>query len=213
MIGSRTAPLCLPRPLFGPDSIDEVPHVTASQAIEDLQDTNEVPNVYTGKYGQLLGEVPPGQNYHFFTKEMGYPAPIFAWRSRFSDFLYKADPTKPVRTIVASLGAYSGPFHWKNRKFTIDEFKRLQTFPDDYQIVGGANIVQRQIGNSVPPLFAECLAKAVRQQLFGVDLRIAVVVSRRLSHLRCQKESQGERDTSTTGKASAQEHEIVVRRN
>ena len=63
---------------------------------------------------------------------MGHPEPRFAWRSRFSDFLYKADPEKPVRTIVAKLGAYSGPFHWKNRKFTLEEFKRLQTFPDNY---------------------------------------------------------------------------------
>ncbi len=50
-------------------------------------------------------------NYHYFTKELGYPQPIFAWRSRFSDFLYKADPNKPTKTIVARLGKYSGPFH------------------------------------------------------------------------------------------------------
>jgi DNA (cytosine-5)-methyltransferase 1 len=106
---------------------------------------------------------------------MGYPQPIFAWRSRFSDFLYKSDPSKPVRTIVAQLGKYSGPFHWKNRKFTLQEFKRLQTFPDDYQFAGGLNSALQQIGNSVPPAFAEKLARAVLQQLFGMDSGIDLI--------------------------------------
>lgn len=101
---------------------------------------------------------------------MGYPNPMFAWRSRFSDFLYKAEPEKPVRTIVAKMGAYSGPFHWKNRKFTLQEFKRLQTFPDNYDFAGNLNTALQQIGNSVPPAFAEQMSWAVLQQLFRVPL-------------------------------------------
>ena len=85
---------------------------------------------------------------------MGHPNPIFAWRSKFSDFLYKADPTTPIRTLKASGGQYTGPFHWCNRRFTITELKRLQTFPDDYEFVGNYAIGQKQIGNSVPPQFA-----------------------------------------------------------
>ena len=68
------------------------------------------------------------------------------------------------------MGAYSGPFHWKNRKFTLPEFKRLQTFPDDYEFFGSLNIVLKQLGNSVPPTFAEQLAKAILQQLFNLPL-------------------------------------------
>ncbi len=93
-----------------------------------------------GRYGSLLDSIPPGLNYSFCTEEMGHPNPIFAWRSKFSDFLYKADPNMPVRTIKASGGAYTGPFHWDNRFFTYPEYKRLQTFPDDYEI-SGKNIV------------------------------------------------------------------------
>jgi DNA (cytosine-5)-methyltransferase 1 len=175
LIGTRGGRVHFPRPTHGPDSALGLPHVTAAQAIADLQDPNEPNHTYNGKYGHLLSEVPPGQNYHYFTREMGYPNPLFAWRSRFSDFLYKADPSKPVRTIVAKLGAYSGPLHWKNRKFTLEEFKRLQSFPDDYQFVGGLGAALQQIGNSVPPKFAEQLARCVKQQLFGVDMGVEVI--------------------------------------
>lgn len=175
LVGTRISNFKFPRPTHGPDSIDKLPHVSALQAIADLQDPDEPTHSYTGKYGKLLEEVPPGRNYSYFTKELGYPQPIFAWRSRFSDFLYKSDPDKPVRTIVAQLGKYSGPFHWKNRKFTLQEFKRLQTFPDDYKFAGGLNSALQQIGNSVPPAFAEKLASAVLQQLFGMDLGIDLI--------------------------------------
>lgn len=164
-----------PKPTNGPDSLNETAFVSALEAIADLQDPDELPHKYNGKYGNLLEEVPPGHNYLYFTREMGYPEPRFAWRSRFSDFLYKADPEKPVRTIVAQLGAYSGPFHWLNRKFTLEEFKRLQTFPDNYDFAGSLTSALRQIGNSVPPLFAEHLAQAVLQQIFGANLDLQLI--------------------------------------
>ena len=168
MVGTRIGNHFLfPRPTHGSDSEFKTPHLTCGEAVADLQAPAEAVHDYNGKYGARLKEVPPGMNYHFFTKELGYPNPVFAWRSRFSDFLYKADPNKTVKTIVSRLGAYSGPFHWKNRKFTVDEFKRLFTFPDDYQLAGGKNIVLQQLGNSVVPSFAKQLALAVAKQVFG----------------------------------------------
>lgn len=177
MFGAKGLEIRFPRPTCGPNSEQQLPYVSALSAMADLQDENEPSHSYSGKYGALLAEVPAGNNYHYFTREMGYPQPVFAWRSRFSDFLYKADPDKPVRTVVASLGAYSGPFHWKNRKFTLPEFKRLQTFPDDYEFAGGMNAALKQLGNSVPPQFAEALANAVLGQVFaaGNDVELLAV--------------------------------------
>lgn len=170
LVGIQDGKFKFTRPIDGSDSPNNHSHISALEAIVDLQDPFEPEHHYSGKYGNLFTEVPPGMNYHYFTKEMGYPNPIFAWRSRFSDFLYKANPHKPLRTIVAQLGAYSAPFQWKNRKFTLQEFKRLQTFPDDYEFAGSLNTILKQIGNSVPPNFAEKLAMAVLQQLFAGDL-------------------------------------------
>lgn len=170
LVGTQGGDFKFTRPTHGTDSSSQKPYISALEAIADLQDPDEPIHSYSGKYGKLLEEVPPGMNYHYFTREMGYYNPIFAWRSRFSDFLYKAEPEKPVRTIVAKMGAYSGPFHWKNRKFTLQEFKPLQTFPDNYQFAGNHTTQLQQIGNSVPPAFAEQLARAVLQQRVGVPL-------------------------------------------
>ena len=81
--------------------------------------------------------------------------------------MYKADPEVPVRTIKAQGGQYTGPLHWDSRYFSYSEFKRLQTFPDDYQISGNKQVAVQQIGNSVPPQLARTLALAIRIQVFG----------------------------------------------
>jgi len=161
-----------PRPLFGPDSIDKRPHISASAAFEDLKCNERLDDLVFsgGKYSHLLKEVPPGGNYLYFTDKRGYPNPIFAYRSRFSDFLYKADPHKPTKTLIASPGKYTGPLHWDNRYLSISEYKRLQGFPDDYQLTGNRTEQIRQIGNSVSPKLAYYVAQAVANQIFQMKL-------------------------------------------
>ena len=167
LVGVRTDQTFLfPRPLFGPDSPHKTPYVCAGAAINDLQDDNEPYHEYDGKYGYLLSGIPEGMNYSFYTAEMGHPSPVFAWRSKFSSFLYKIAQNRPVKTIQAQLGKFAGPFHWKNRRLTIAELKRLQSFPDDYEFFGSYNVVAEQIGNSVPPRLATYLAQAVMRQIF-----------------------------------------------
>lgn len=163
-------PFLFPRPTHGQDSFLGIPHYSSQSAISDLPVING--KKLTGKYGHLLAEIPPGLNYSFFTEKMGHPSPIFAWRSKFSDFLYKADPSKPVRTIKAQGGQYTGPFHWESRSFTADELKRLQTFPDKYQLTGSRGQVIKQLGNSVPPQFARILALSVLAQVFNYSIPV-----------------------------------------
>ena len=173
ILGIQEGSYEFPRPTHGPDSPGKRPHFTAKKAIADLvwQDANE-PKSINGRYGHLLNDIPPGLNYSFYTEKMGHPTPIFAWRSKFSDFLYKADPNAPTRTIKAQGGLYTGPFHWDSRPFTIAEFKRLQTFPDEYIISGGRQAVIQQIGNSVPPQLARILALSILDQVFGIEIPV-----------------------------------------
>ncbi len=169
IVGTQNCDFNFPRPTHGPDSFENRPFFTACEALKSVpKDENNQLADLNGRYGHLLKEIPPGLNYSFFTEKLGHPKPLFAWRSKFSDFLYKADPDKPVRTIKAQGGQYTGPFHWDNRPFTTNELKRLQTFPDDYNISGGRTTVIHQIGNSVPPQLSRMLAISIMDQVFRV---------------------------------------------
>jgi DNA (cytosine-5)-methyltransferase 1 len=174
IVGLQEGEYYFPVPSHGPDSSDNRPYYTASKAIEGIISREKTG--LNGRHGHLLNDIPPGLNYSFYTERMGHPFPHFSWRSKFSDYLYKADPETPVRTIKAQGGQYTGPFHWNNRTFSIEEIKRLQTFPDDYIINGSRLKVIKQIGNSVPPQFARILALSIAQQVFRVSMPFKIEV-------------------------------------
>lgn len=165
-----------PRPVYGPDSIDNRSHVSVREAIDDLELTEEErrsTDISGGKYSELWPLVPPGSNYLHFTAKRGYPNPVFAYRSRFSDFLYKANPDAPVKTLIASPGKYTGPIHWNNRYLTVREYKRIQGFPDEHIFYGDRAAQIRQIGNSVCPKIAYYMALAIKEQIFGEPSKIS----------------------------------------
>lgn len=170
LIGSRKGRLLFPMPTHGPASVSGSSFVTAVDAVADLQPKLERKSKISGKYAGALAEIPPGSNYLHLTEKMGHAKPIFAWRSRFSDFLYVASPDSPTKTIVAQPGKWAGPFHWKKRRFSVAELKRLFTFPDSYEVTGSEALAVKQLGNSVPPRLGKVLADAVRQQLFESSL-------------------------------------------
>lgn len=177
ILGSKDATPEFPTPTHsGPHETrrgwDEslVPHVTSKQAIGDLakrRSLAEPEEVVTGTFAHLLPEVPPGENYLHFTAKRGHPEPLFEWRSRYWNFLLKLDPNQPSPTIQAQPGPWVGPFHWQSRRLRLAEIKRLQTFPDDYEIVGSRRSAQIQIGNAVPPLLAERLAEPLAASARG----------------------------------------------
>ncbi|HEX8583327.1 MAG TPA: DNA cytosine methyltransferase [Allosphingosinicella sp.] len=142
--------------------------VTAGDVLNDL-DTEEAANKWGhtagGRFKHLLEELPPGQNYLYFTAERGYPDPQFKWRSRYWTYLLKLSPDLPSWTIQAKRTNNMGPLHWRNRVLRIEEVKRLQSFPDDFVLYGDVNKKWRQLGNAVPPLLAESLGRAVAAQL------------------------------------------------
>lgn len=142
--------------------------VTAGDAINDLDVplTEDSKMVAGSKHKELLKLVPPGDNYLYFTEERGHPTPVFKWRSRYWSFLLKLSPNRPSWTIQASHSNNMGPFHWRNRFLRISEIKRLQSFPDDYRIIGNYREQWRQVGNAVPPKLAEVFATALRDQYF-----------------------------------------------
>lgn len=141
--------------------------ITAGDVLSNIDyDLPEDAKMQAGsKHKDLLKLVPPGDNYLFFTKERGHPNPLFKWRSRYWSFLLKLSPNRPSWTIQASQSNNMGPFHWKNRFLRIQEIKRLQSFDDNYEILGTYKEQWKQIGNAVPPLIAETIGKEIIKQI------------------------------------------------
>ena len=163
------------------------PWRTAGEVLCDL-DTDEYDDLpghaAGGQYHDLLKQVPPGENYLFFTEERGHPQPQFEWRSRYWSFLLKLSPDRPSWTIQARRSNNMGPFHWRNRILRIEEVKRLQSFPDGWLLSGGVSEQWRQLGNAVPPLLAEAIGRQLREHLTsvrdnGADGRVGRVAAAR----------------------------------
>jgi DNA (cytosine-5)-methyltransferase 1 len=136
-------------------------HVTAGDALQGLETEAEPEEVVRGKWGDLLPEIPPGDNYLYFTAERGHPNPVFVWRSRYWSFLLKLNPDRPAPTIQAQPGPNVGPFHWESRRLRVPELKRLFMLPDDFAFIGSRSSIQSQIGNSVPPRLAHRVAQCI----------------------------------------------------
>ena len=145
------------------------PHRTAWDAIADVAPSPDEELAVRGRWADLLPSIPEGHNYLWHTDRMG-GMPLFGWRRRYWSFLLKLAKSQPSWTIQAQPGPAIGPFHWSNRRLSMRELMRLQTFPDDVSITGSRTEVQRQLGNAVPSLLAEVVAREIRRQLFGLSM-------------------------------------------
>lgn len=88
---------------------------------------------------------------------------------------------RPAGTITARFDSFTrGKFAHpvEDRNITLREGARLQTFPDSFGFKGNQEDVACQIGNAVPPVLAEALARAALQAL-TTDAPVARSRSRR----------------------------------
>lgn len=89
--------------------------------------------------------------------------------SKFPNKWWKLNPQTPSRTLTAHMGkdTYSH-IHWdstQKRTVSVREAARLQSFPDSFRFAGAMNAAFRQIGNAVPPLLAEAVARRLKEDL------------------------------------------------
>lgn len=135
-------------------------HKTAINLFEKaLSKLDPKPLEGSGAYMELWKNfVPPYSPYKFPNK----------WR--------KMEKDQPARTLMAHLGkdSYSHIHYDSNQARTISvrEAARLQSFPDGFIFSGTMNPAFKQIGNSVPPLFAKALADNMMSNLLNEESNV-----------------------------------------
>lgn len=80
------------------------------------------------------------------------------------------------RHLMAGGAPQSGEAPSRLRRLTIDECIAIQTFPPNYKFAGSRSAQYRQLGNAVPPILAEAVARVVAGALNG-DVSMSVSVA------------------------------------
>lgn len=112
--------------------------------------------VHTEQTKKIIAMVPDGGNYKDLPIELQNTRRVhIAWT--------RLNSAKPSFTIDCG---HNHHFHYKyNRVPTVRESARIQSFPDDFIFLGKLGSQLRQVGNAVPPLMAEVIAKEVKNEL------------------------------------------------
>lgn len=129
--------------------------ITARQAlgnVDNLTFNRPLATVAT----EIWNHVRPGQNGTHY-------------RSNYYMNTVKVNPDKPFPTIPKVASGTGGHLHWRKlRTITIEEAKRGHSFPDNYILIGSFSQQYERIGNSVPPLFMEAIARHVREKILEI---------------------------------------------
>lgn len=85
----------------------------------------------------------------------------------FPDKMKKQNPKEPSSTIVAHLYKDGHMFVHPNeaRSITVREAARLQSFKDTFEFPVARTHAFKQVGNAVPPLLAQAIGTAIKEEL------------------------------------------------
>jgi DNA (cytosine-5)-methyltransferase 1 len=76
----------------------------------------------------------------------------------------KISPNKPINTIAKKETGCL--LHWKEKRFlTIEEAKRLCSFPDDFRFIGNYRQQWARLGNAVMPNFMKAIALNIKENI------------------------------------------------
>lgn len=104
----------------------------------------------------IISQVPDGGNIRDLPSEV--------WQVRkYNKAFERMGTFKPSNTIDTGHRNY---FHYSEPRIpTVRESARLQSFPDDFEIVGTRGSQYKQVGNAVPPMLAKIIAENIKNIL------------------------------------------------
>ena len=120
---------------------------------------------YGAKMREILQLIPPGGCVHDLPERLRP-------RSYFANTYARLLPDQPSPTITRNFGTPSSSrcvHPYQNRALSTREGARLQGFPDHYQFHGGKGSKNLQIGNAVPPIFGEIIARQILESSRTAD--------------------------------------------
>ncbi len=117
---------------------------------------NHILSKHTEETKKTLALIPEGGSI------MDVPEDLRGGRN-YHALLRKMDRNKPALCIDTGHRTY---FHYEEKRIpSTREVARLQSFPDSYVFLGPRNDQQKQVGNAVPPILAEIIAKSILNYL------------------------------------------------
>lgn len=152
------------------------PWITLREAVEDIEDK---PHHYVEfpekrlKYYRMLKE---GQYWKDLPKEvqedaMGATLKLGGGKT---GFFRRVSFSRPAPTLVTdpTMPATDLCHPTENRPLSVEEYSRIQGFPDDWNICGPINEQYKQIGNAVPIKLGEAIARTIIADMRGETLPV-----------------------------------------
>ncbi|TGD21956.1 DNA cytosine methyltransferase [Companilactobacillus suantsaicola] len=149
---------------------------TLGSAIGDIQDKTMHYAKLPDKRKKWLKKIPEGGNWKSLSideqkEAMGKKFYMGGGKTGFLRRLSYSEPS-PTLVTVPTMPATDLVHPTKMRPLSIEEYSRIQGFPDDWLFCGSITEVYKQIGNAVPIKLGEAIGKAIKNDMENKHDRI-----------------------------------------
>lgn len=181
-LGSRDGKAVeIPKPTHSADGASGLPQwTTLRSVIQDIHLRGHTFTPFRKERKELFGLIPEGGNWRSLprrkqAKALG--AAYHSWGGR-SGFLRRLTWDKPSPALVTMPDGNATCFGHptEHRPLSVEEYARLQQFPDDWKFAGSVRQQYRQIGNAVPlglgAAIGRALKTAIRSRRVGKPLGV-----------------------------------------